>query len=109
MGLRICSTLVVAFLIAGCGDSAPIRTSLSALSQAQSDFNGRNVIVNGTLRTFEAPKHYWIENDSLDRVALEGVDDLSPWVGQPIEVRGTFFYDLETGRRIEVEEFVPSS
>jgi hypothetical protein len=98
-------TIVVAFLAAGCGDSAPVTTSLSALSRAQSDFDGRKVIVSGTLRTFESPKHYWIENDSLDRVALQNVDDLSLWVGRAIEVRGTFLYDLEAGRRIEVEDY----
>lgn len=108
MELRIRSTLLAAFLIAGCSNSAPTTTSLSALSQAQRDFNGRNVIVSGVLRTFDAPKHYWIENDSFNRVALEGAESLSPWVGQTIEVHGTFFYDVETGRRIEVKAFKPS-
>jgi hypothetical protein len=38
-------------------------------------------------------------------VALQNVDDLSLWVGRAIEVRGTFLYDLEAGRRIEVEDY----
>lgn len=105
MEQRIRSAIVATILVAGCADSAPVTTSLSALSQAQTDFNGRRVTIHGTLRTFETPRHYWIENDTFDRVALEGVEDLAPWIGQRIEVRGTFFYDSETGRRIEVEAF----
>ena len=100
--------LVVALFLAGCGESVPVSTSLSALSQAQMEFNGRNVIVRGTLRGFESPRHYWIENDSFDRVALQGVGNLAPWEDQTIEVRGTFLYDREAGRRINVDEFVVS-
>ncbi len=100
------AALLAVLSLAGCGNAEPVRTSLSTLSQVQAEFSGRQVIVSGTLRTFESPKHYWIENDSFDRVALEGADNLAPWVGQTIEVRGTFFYEPETGRRIDVEEIL---
>lgn len=108
MGFRKSLVLVAVLLLVGCGDSAPVTTSLSVLTNAQRDFDGQNVIVSGTLRTFDQPRHYWIENESFDRVALEGADDLTPWVGRTIEVRGTFLYDPAAGRRIEVELFVPS-
>ncbi len=102
-GRPVAGVLLLALLV-GCGESPPVRTSLSALAEAQKDFNGRHVVVSGTLRTFAEPRHYWIENESLDRVALEYADDLQPRVGQVIEVRGTFVYDPEQGRRIEVRE-----
>jgi hypothetical protein len=73
---------------------------------AQKDFNGRQVLVSGALRTFATPRHYWIENDALDRVALEGAIDLQPLVGQTVKVRGMFHYDSKAGRRIEVDELV---
>ena len=94
--------LIIADVISGCGDPAPIRTSLSALTASQVDFNGRHVLVSGTLRTFDAPRHYWIENEGLDRVALVGADKLAPLVGQTVEVSGIFVYDRHMGRRIEV-------
>ena len=81
-------------------------TTLSSLSAAQKDFNGRRVIVSGTLRTFDAPRHYWIENEALDRVALEGAIDLAPLVGQTVKVQGMFHYNMESGRLIEVEELL---
>ncbi len=71
MNMRI--KLLIAFattlLLVGCGESAPVKTTLSALSQVQKDFDGRLVMVSGTLRTFNKPRHYWIESDALDRVA----------------------------------------
>lgn len=94
-------------MLSGCDDS-PRETTLSALSAAQKDFNGRRVMVSGTLRTFDTPRHYWIENESLDRVALEGVTNLVPKVGQSIRVQGTFHYDQDKGRRIKVEKILSS-
>lgn len=94
--------IAVVWLLAACG--APVETTLSALSSAQEDFDGRLVVVTGTLRTFPRPRHYWIENEARDRVALEGAEiDLLPLVGRTIEVRGRFSYGREAGRRIEVE------
>lgn len=103
MGFRIGAALTIALFVPGCGDSAQITTDLSALSNAQQDFNGQKVIVSGILRTFDSPRHFWIENHSYDRVALHGVGDLAPLLGQQVEVRGRFFYDRESGRRIQVE------
>jgi hypothetical protein len=79
-----------------------VATTLSALKAAQDDYDGRAVIVSGTLRTFDDPEHYWIENTALDRVALEGATDLAGRVGRTVEVRGTFRYDRDEGRRIRV-------
>lgn len=96
----------ITLLLVGCGATAPVTTTLSALSEFQKDFDGRQIIVSGTLRTFDMPRHYWIENDALDRVALEGTINLEPLVSQTVTVRGVFRYDSEVGRRIEVDELV---
>jgi hypothetical protein len=100
---RFLTTLIVSTLLSACGDPAPVRTSLSALTAAQLDFDGRAVVVIGTLRTFDSPRHYWIENESPDRVALESADELAPYVGQTVEVRGIFTYERNAGRRIKVK------
>jgi hypothetical protein len=72
MRIKLLMTFAITLLLVGCGASVPVKTTLSALSEIQKDFDGRQVIVSGTLRTFDTPRHYWIENDALDRVALEG-------------------------------------
>ena len=107
MRIKLLMAFVITLLLVGCGASVPVKTTLSALSEAQKDFDGRQVIVSGTLRTFDTPRHYWIENEALDRVALlEGTINLAPLVSQTVTVRGMFRYDSEAGRRIEVDEFV---
>jgi hypothetical protein len=107
MRIKLLMTFAITLLLVGCGASVPVKTTLSALSEVQKDFDGRQVIVSGTLRTFDTPRHYWIENEALDRVALlEGTINLAPLVSQTVTVRGMFRYDSEAGRRIEVDEFV---
>ena len=106
MRIKLSMTFAITLLIAGSGTAAPVKTTLSALSEVQKNFDGRQVIVSGTLRTFDTPRHYWIENDELDRVALEGTINLAPLVSQTVTVRGMFRYDGEAGRRIEVDELV---
>jgi hypothetical protein len=86
-------------LLAACGD-APTPTTLAVLSEVQQDFSGRHVRVSGTLRTFAAPRHYWIENDLRNRVAINTDQDLAPLAGKVIEVEGVFWYDRTSGRRI---------
>jgi len=106
MRINIVMAFAITLLLVGCGASAPVKTTLSALSEVQKDFDGRQVIVSGTLRTFDMPRHYWIENAALDRVALVGTINFAPLVSQTVTVRGMFRYDSEAGRRIEVDELV---
>ena len=103
---RACVFLTAAVLL-GCGDAAPVRTTLSALKASQLDFHGQHVLVSGTLRTFDSPRHYWIENDHRDRVAVVTDEELAPLVGQTIDVSGIFIYDPNEGRRIEAIELRP--
>lgn len=86
----------------------PRIAALEELRATPDAFDGRPVIITGTLRTFgEAgtrAEHFWIENADLDRVGLEGAENLRALVGWTVEVRGTFRYDRTAGRRIEVAE-----
>ncbi len=98
---NLMALLLCAIFITGCGEPAPVATTLSALSAAQTDFHGRQVLVTGTLRTFDTPRHYWIENATLERVAIQSTQTLTPLVGRTIRVQGKFKYDSSVGRRIE--------
>jgi len=91
-------------LISACSDATPVRVNLEALKAYQTELDEQPVVVSGTLRTFADPRHYWIENDALDRVAVESDEDLAPLVGRTVEVSGVFRYDSDQGRRIEVDQ-----
>ncbi len=99
--------LLVVWVLGGCGEPDPVRLPLSALRASQVEYDGRLVVVSGTVRSFEEPRHFWIENRSLDRVALEGAAGLEELVGQRVEVSGRFVYDPDAGRRIEVLTLKP--
>ena len=60
------------------------------------------VATQGILRTHASPRHYWIEDDALNRVELIHADDLGSRVGKRLAVRGKFRYAADQGRRIEV-------
>ena len=105
---RCAVTVFTALLLSGCGGPEPASTTLASLGNAQLDFSGRHVRVSGTLRSWDKPLHYWIENEALDRVALEIDDNLLPPVGTQVTVEGRFIYDRSAGRRIEVTSLVPA-
>lgn len=94
--------LCPAFGISGCDPDSPRQLTLEQLSQQQSHYDGRLVTTSGILRRFEPPLHYWLEDDSLNRVALDTDNPRDDWVGRKIAVTGRFGYGAQTGRRIEV-------
>jgi hypothetical protein len=55
------------------------------------------------VRTYEKPRHYWIEDDKLNRVALQPEDQLPALVGRTVRVVGKFRYGPSTGRIITIE------
>jgi hypothetical protein len=80
--------------------------TLAQLAAFQSDYDGRRVVTGGTLRTFADPRHYWIEDDDLNRVELHGDQRFDARVGEDVRLRGRFTYDPDAGRAIAVEAFL---
>lgn len=93
---------VCALLLTACGTNSGSVT-LETLVEMQSEYNGERVATRGVLRTFDHPRHYWIEDDRLNRVALQPEDQLPPLVGRTVRVVGTFSYSPSTGRIITIE------
>lgn len=87
-------------------DSGVTEASLEELTVQQESWDGRRVRAGGVLRTFDEPLHYWIEDEDLNRVELVPVDGLDELVGRTVRVEGTFSFDDQRGRRIEVEELL---
>lgn len=99
-----------ALTLAGCagGDDSPVDVSLATLARQEDAYKGRLVRTQGVVRTFEQPRHYWIEDDYPNRVALEPEELVAPWLGQEVRVVGRFDFDERKGRVIEIEEIAPS-
>lgn len=92
-----------AILLTACGTNSGSVT-LETLVDMQSEYNGERVATRGVVRTFDNPRHYWIEDDKLNRVALQPEDKLPPLVGRTVRVVGQFSYSPSTGRIITIEQ-----
>lgn len=83
---------------------APRELSLQLLASEQGSVDGHLVITHGVVRSFDDPLHYWLEDESLNRVALSPDDAVADYLGEFVEVHGRFHADRERGRRIEVTQ-----
>ncbi|PKM43065.1 MAG: hypothetical protein CVV05_16090 [Gammaproteobacteria bacterium HGW-Gammaproteobacteria-1] len=90
-------------LLTACGTNSGVVT-LETLVDMQNEYHGERVATRGVVRTFEKPRHYWIEDDKLNRVALQPEDQLPALVGRTVRVVGTFSYTPSTGRIITIEQ-----
>lgn len=78
--------------------------SLQVLVNEAEALDGRAVITEGRVRTFDEPRHYWIEDAKLNRVAIEPDQIVKDLVGEYVRVEGHFYINKEQGRRIEAYE-----
>lgn len=105
--LLVAAAVVLGLAAGSCGDSdskGPVDVTLATLANEEASYEGRQVRTEGVVRTFESPRHYWIEDAYPNRVALEPADVAAPLVGEEVEVVGRFTFDEETGRVITIEE-----
>ena len=96
--------------MAGCEREppAPVAVELELLVAQQQNFRGQLVQTSGTVRGFEDPRHFWIEDDALNRVELVPADFVAEFVDREVVVIGRFTVpDGEQGRRIDVRTIRP--
>jgi hypothetical protein len=98
--------LVAALLLTGCagGPDAPRPVALADLVVEQDRYDGQLVVTEGTVRTYDRPRHYWIEDDAVNRVELVPPEAAADHVGARVRVRGSFTFRDDEGRRITVEQ-----
>ncbi|WP_245791891.1 hypothetical protein [Modicisalibacter ilicicola] len=89
--------------LVACADDKPADVSLSVLATRQAAYSGKQVDTRGVVRTFETPRHYWIEDDDLNRVEVLPAERIAPYLGERVRVGGRFHYAPSEGRRLEVE------
>ena len=90
--------------LGGCDYSdAPQAAPLRMLAEQPADYDGELVTTAGTVRHFQDPLHYWIEDDDLNRVALKPVEKVKAHLGKRVRVTGVFHYQENAGREIELQ------
>jgi hypothetical protein len=97
-------------MLAACGahDDHPVEVSLKWLATTENAYQGKLVRTQGVVRMFEPPRHYWIEDNEPNRVALEPEALVAPWLGHEIRVVGRFHFDDRKGRVIQIKGIVPA-
>jgi len=89
----------------GCSPDAaqPVPVALAELVADQELHDGQYVVTDGTVRPYEQPRHYWIEDPTLNRVELVPPEVAADHVGAYVQVEGHFTFRDDEGRRIEVD------
>ncbi|MCH8533213.1 MAG: glucose-inhibited division protein B [Saccharospirillum sp.] len=104
--VRLVLPAVVALaVLAACSETTK-EIPLATLVAQQAEYNGQTLSATGIVRTFEEPRHYWIEDDDLNRVAIEPDEAVSNYVGERVRVTGNYRADRETGRILMATEVI---
>lgn len=99
----VLSVLVALALLAACNKTTT-DIPLATLVEQHAEYNGQTLTTTGIVRTFDVPRHYWIEDDDLNRVAIEPDEAVSDLVGKRVRVTGHYRASRETGRVLEATE-----
>ncbi|MBB3190990.1 hypothetical protein [Halomonas cerina] len=99
---------VVTLLLLGCsgGDNLS-EVPLPVLANHPEAHDGNRVATQGVVRHFEAPLHYWIEDEDLHRVEIFPHEAIAPYLGEAVRVEGRFRFSRDTGRRLTLERVTP--
>ncbi|MGC3872894.1 hypothetical protein ACPF7Z_06450 [Halomonas sp. GXIMD04776] len=89
--------------LVACADDRPAEVPLSILALQQAAYEDKHVATQGVVRTFETPRHYWIEDDGLNRVEVLPQERIAPYLGKRVRIIGRFHYGQNEGRKLEIE------
>ena len=96
--------VVLSTLLMACrGSDQPTEVDLGVLVEQQSHYAGKMITTWGVLRTFDQPRHYWIETPDFKRVGVAPNDAVAPYVNQLVEVTGRFNTVESAGRQLLVD------
>lgn len=105
--IALCAALCVP-LLAACADGGVARdVTLAELVERPQAYDGRAVRTRGTVRTFDKPRHYWLEDADINRVGLEPMERIAPHLGREVAVTGLFSYSRDRGRHIMISDIEP--
>lgn len=100
----LATTLLAGLLLMGCGGEAPVtEVPLPVLADNPAAHDDSRVATQGVVRRFEAPLHYWIEDEDLNRVEIFPHERIAPFLGEAVRVEGRFRFSTSEGRRLTLE------
>lgn len=85
-------------------ESHPREVTLGNLAGNPVHFVGKVVITEGMVHGIVDPRHYWIEDEFLHRVALKPADAVADLEGSRVRVTGVFHYTRDEGRFIVIDD-----
>lgn len=103
MPLRITAALAFVLSLTACGGDGVADVSLAELAARAPAYDGRTVRTRGIVRGFHDPRHYWLEDEHVNRVGLFPLERIAPHLDRRVTVTGRFSYSRERGRRIVIE------
>jgi hypothetical protein len=77
--------------------------TLAELAARQHTYDGRTVRTRGTVRGFDDPRHYWLEDENINRVGLIPVELIAPHLGRKVTVVGRYAFTPDRGRMITIQ------
>lgn len=103
--------LLAALSLTGCGSDAdkPQPATLAVLTANSSAHDGQSVATSGRVRSFDEPRHYWIEDIDLNRVEIKPHELIAPHLGKEVDVIGDFSFSPKAGRLLQVESVSPAA
>jgi hypothetical protein len=111
---RRAGTILAGLALAACAPGAPQEVTLAELALAAADYDGETVETEGTVREFtpeddDALEHHFaVEDEEQNRVQVIPHHLVETRVDEYVRVVGTFTFDEEVGRLIEIEEIEPA-
>lgn len=103
---RFCLAVAAAsaLLLTACvGEDAVVEVTLAELRARPQAYDGQQVRVRGMVRSFDAPRHYWLEGAPRDRVGLQPAERVAAHVDRQVTVVGRYSYSERRGRQLVVE------
>lgn len=97
-------TAISALALLGACSETTSDIPLAILVAQQGEYSGQTLTTSGIVRTFAEPRHYWIEDGNLNRVAIEPNEAVSGLVGERVRVTGLYQANYETGRVLRAAE-----
>lgn len=101
--MKISYLLLLVIMVACGGPTQPVEVDLGVLVEQSSEYTGRRVTTWGRLRTFDQPRHYWIETADLQRVGVVPEQKIASYVNEMVQVSGRFDIVAGAGRQVTVE------
>lgn len=98
---RLLMAVLLGLCLSGCGgqEERPIAVTLANLTDTPATYHGRLRVAEGIVHTFSEPRHYWIEDGELNRVALQPDHYAEDHVDERVRATGRYLADHQ-GRRI---------